>query len=388
MRAFPLAWRGLVFTVVLAIASTTSANADKPSVGELQVRLVEVRQHLNSLYAQSAVASERLNGATYELQQSRAALARHRADLATAKRKLTAQRAAVAELTVEQLQSGSSALSLLTMFDSNGPAELLERASAYSSTSEAMAARMDALAARQVVYDAAAREAEAAIAAQRKAEATRKAAQAAIDDAIARARAAVSATTKERKALLRQLAAAQGSTVREVTHKQDGIDRHLDEAGPDLPTSPPPAGPRPTTPRPTTPAPTTPPPADPPPASSSKVETAIAFAKAQLGEPYEWGAAGPSSWDCSGLTMRAWQAAGVSLPHYAGSQYALTRKVAVSDIRRGDLLYWSDGGASSIYHVALYLGGGQMIQAPRPGRDVEIVPLSYWIRPDLASRPG
>ena len=130
------------------------------------------------------------------------------------------------------------------------------------------------------------------------------------------------------------------------------------------------------------------PPADPPPASGSKVETAIAYARAQLGEPYAWGGAGPSKWDCSGLTMRAWQAAGVDLPHHAGSQYSRTRRVSVDRIKRGDLLYWSNGGAGSIYHVALYLGGGQMIQAPRPGRGVEIVSLSYWIQPDLASRPG
>jgi cell wall-associated NlpC family hydrolase len=86
--------------------------------------------------------------------------------------------------------------------------------------------------------------------------------------------------------------------------------------------------------------------------------------------------------------MRAWQAAGVNLPHYAGAQYAQTKPVPISKIQRGDLLYWSNGGPDSIYHEALYLGGGQMIQAPRPGRSVEIVSLSYWIKPDLASRAG
>ncbi len=103
-----------------------------------------------------------------------------------------------------------------------------------------------------------------------------------------------------------------------------------------------------------------PPPANPPPPSSSKVEKAIAFAKAQLGEPYKWGGAGPGSWDCSGLTMRAWQAAGINLPHYAGAQYANTKAVPISKIVRGrPALSGAMVGRSSIYHEALYLGGGQ-----------------------------
>lgn len=393
MRAFPLAWRGLAIAVVLAVASSTSARADDPTVSELQVRLVQSRQHLNDLYARSAAASERLNGAKYELRQAEAELARHQAEQATAKKHLAVQQEAVAELTVAQLQSGSSVSSWVKMFQSNGPRELLEQASAYETTNEAMAARIDALTARKVVYDAAARDSAVAAKARRLAAGEQKAAQAAIDESIAQAEAAEADALAERQTLLRQLAAAQDTTVQAVASKQDQIDQRLDESGPGVPPTtdprPDPTDPRPTDPKPTTPTPTTtPPPVDPPPASGSKVEKAIAYAEDQLGEPYKWGGAGPKSWDCSGLTMRAWQAAGVNLPHYAGSQYAQTKKVAVSKIRRGDLLYWSNGGPGSIYHVAMYLGGGKMIQAPRPGRDVEIVPLSYWIQPDLASRPG
>jgi cell wall-associated NlpC family hydrolase len=395
MRAFPLARRGLVIGVVLALASTTSAHADDPSVAKLQVRLVESRQHLNSLYAQSAAASERLNGATYELAQAKRALSQQRHQLAGARKKLDVQKEVVADLTVEQLMSGSATARVTTMLDGDGTQDLLDRASAYESTDEAMGARIAELNARQVVYRSAARRSEAAVAALGKAAAEQRSARAAIDDAISRAESAATSIRKERQSLLRQLADAKGVSVADVTRRQDRIDERLDQAGPDLPATdtpdqpaPNPTAPRPTTPKPTTPKPTTPPPADPPPASGSKVEAAISFAKAQLGEPYVWGGAGPAKWDCSGLTMRAWQAAGVNLPHYAGSQYSLTKKVPVGSIKRGDLLYWSNGGPGSIYHVAMYLGGGQMIQAPRPGRGVEIVSLSYWIKPDLASRPG
>jgi cell wall-associated NlpC family hydrolase len=122
-------------------------------------------------------------------------------------------------------------------------------------------------------------------------------------------------------------------------------------------------------------------------APSSGVEAAVDFALAQVGDPYVWGAAGPDAWDCSGLTMGAWDAGGVALPHYSVAQYDTVSPVPLSGIRRGDLLFWSDGGPSSIYHVALYLGDGMMIHAPRTGRDVEVVSMYYWITPDLAGRP-
>jgi cell wall-associated NlpC family hydrolase len=123
------------------------------------------------------------------------------------------------------------------------------------------------------------------------------------------------------------------------------------------------------------------------PASSRGVEAAVRFALAQVGEPYVWAAAGPRSWDCSGLTMAAWAAGGKTLPHYSVAQYETTTPVSLANLRRGDLLFWSDGGPSSIFHVALYLGDGMMVHAPRTGRNVEVVSMYYWITPDLVGRP-
>jgi peptidoglycan DL-endopeptidase CwlO len=112
----------------------------------------------------------------------------------------------------------------------------------------------------------------------------------------------------------------------------------------------------------------------------------MAFAKAQVGEPYVWAAAGPDAWDCSGLTMAAWAAGGVSLPHYSVGQYEASTPISASDLRPGDLLFWSTtGSASGIHHVALYLGGGMMVHAPRTGRDVTVEPMSYY-PPNLFGR--
>lgn len=92
----------------------------------------------------------------------------------------------------------------------------------------------------------------------------------------------------------------------------------------------------------------------------------LAYARAQLGKPYLWGGAGPKAFDCSGLTMMAWRQAGVSLSHYTGAQWRETARVPLSQLRPGDLVFYGSSGESS-YHVALYVGGSQVIHAPHTG---------------------
>jgi cell wall-associated NlpC family hydrolase len=119
------------------------------------------------------------------------------------------------------------------------------------------------------------------------------------------------------------------------------------------------------------------------PTVSGGAGAAIAEAKRHLGAPYEWGAAGPNSFDCSGLTMVAWRAGGVNLPHYSGAQYSSTTHIPMSAIQPGDLIFYEDPGQ----HVALYIGGGQIIHAPHPGGVVEYASLYYWNTAMMASRP-
>ena len=114
---------------------------------------------------------------------------------------------------------------------------------------------------------------------------------------------------------------------------------------------------------PTTAAPKPVAPTGPPPPVSGGASTAVSTAKAQLGKPYEYGAAGPDSFDCSGLTMYAWRAGGVSLPHSAAMQYDAIPHVAVTQLQPGDLVFFG----SPIYHEGIYVGGGQMLEAPHTG---------------------
>jgi cell wall-associated NlpC family hydrolase len=112
--------------------------------------------------------------------------------------------------------------------------------------------------------------------------------------------------------------------------------------------------------------------------STAGAQAAIDFARAQIGKPYQWAADGPDSFDCSGLTMRAWQQGGVGLPHFAAAQYGQSEKIALGDLRPGDLVFFGSDKADyqSIYHVGLYIGGGDMIEAPFTGENVRI--SSIW----------
>ncbi|MFD7997083.1 C40 family peptidase [Streptomyces mexicanus] len=110
---------------------------------------------------------------------------------------------------------------------------------------------------------------------------------------------------------------------------------------------------------------------------------AIEYATEQLGKPYVWGAEGPDSFDCSGLTSQAWLHAGVAIPRTSEEQWARLKHVPVSRMRPGDLIiYFSDAS-----HVAIYIGDGKIIQAPRPGRWVYVSPAGSMeilgvVRPD------
>jgi cell wall-associated NlpC family hydrolase len=118
----------------------------------------------------------------------------------------------------------------------------------------------------------------------------------------------------------------------------------------------------------TAPSASNPSPAPPPKAVSGNVAAVIRYAYAQLGKPYQWGATGPGSFDCSGLTMMAWAQAGVSLPHSSGAQSGIGRRVTQSELQPGDLIF----RYSPISHVSLYVGNGQQISATHTGSTVKL----------------
>ena len=123
------------------------------------------------------------------------------------------------------------------------------------------------------------------------------------------------------------------------------------------------------------------------PPASGKGAIAVAEARKQLGKPYVWGGSGPDSFDCSGLTAWAWKAAGVRLSHSAYTQYFETTRVPIDAVQPGDLLFFGKNGVESIHHNAIYIGGGDMIEASQSGVPVRI---RGWRSIDIvgAGRPG
>jgi len=132
----------------------------------------------------------------------------------------------------------------------------------------------------------------------------------------------------------------------------------------------------------TQPAPTDPPPANV--AVSGRAGTAVSTARAQVGKPYVWGATGPGSFDCSGLTGFAWRSAGVTLPRTSRQQYAAGAKVSRSALQPGDLVYFG----SPIYHVAIYIGNNMMVSAPQPGDVVKYQSVDAFSDYTGATRPS
>lgn len=132
----------------------------------------------------------------------------------------------------------------------------------------------------------------------------------------------------------------------------------------------------------------------PPKPNTAAARAAIAYARAQLGEPYEFGAMGQGSWDCSGLTKASYASVGVHIgAHGATDQFntlaAAARLVPLAELEIGDLLWYSANGAIAAdkYHTAMYVGDGEMIEAARPGTFVRIVPLRYGDLVPYAGRP-
>jgi len=363
-------------------------------VASLQAQLAVANDRVEAAAQKAEIAAEAYNGAMFVLQQAKADTAKAKADAAQAAQNVEAQRAGIAALVTQSYQDGSSLAGVTAFLGADDIDSVMNRVGAVNSAAESMQARYDQFTAMNALARVAQAKAEKAVKAQTKL--AKKAA--ALRDVAAKAantaQAEAAQLGAQRTELVHKLAAAQKISVRLASQRQRHLEQvaetraaaaaaakakhdaeqeaknsssHEDEnlpqeGGWELPGLSSPNG------------------------TATGAAKAIDFAKKQLGDPYVWAAAGPDTWDCSGLTMMAWKAGGVALPHYSAAQYQLTMHIGVGDLRPGDLVFWGSS-PNTIHHVAMYIGNGKIIQAPRTGSYVEISGMYDWIPPNFFGRP-
>jgi cell wall-associated NlpC family hydrolase len=306
-----------VATGLAAYGGAAAGAAPKPTVSQVQAQV-------NALQAKIDQIGQQYDQATGQLSAGRGRLAAVRRQAAGEQGRFDAARADLARVAVGSYENSaqSSAAGLLT---SDDPAVILGRASLMqqlASTRQAQAARLLASAQHLASVQLQLQHAEDGIAALR----TQLAAQ---------------------KTNLGKLLAARQATLDSLTTAQQG---QVGAGGVGA------GG--------TTTAVYTGP-------TGTQAEKAVAFAYAQLGKPYVWGASGPGSYDCSGLVQAAWASAGVSIPRVTYSQWAGLPHISESALQPGDLLYYDGQG-----HVSMYVGDGYIIDAPRTGLTVQKIPMN------------
>jgi cell wall-associated NlpC family hydrolase len=359
------------------VLGTPSAAADGGSgpAAAVKAQIGSATHQLHALDAKVEAASERYNAAREKLaaaQQAATAaqrgLARSQATVQTLQKRVTAFAVAA--------YRGGSISPLLDLTDTGSAEQMLRQMSSMQAVSESQAAVLARVSAARRTEEQAQATSTAALAAQSRAVKAMQADRTQILAAAhqeqlilgrlqAREQAIIRAARLRRARIAAQRRAA-AIAARQLAERRAA--RRLRAAPP---TPPPPSAP---------PAPV---------AGSGGAKTAVAWAYKELGKPYVWAAAGPNSFDCSGLTQYVWGKAGVYLGHFTGDQWNEGTHVTQSQLEPGDLVFfaYNTHSPSTIHHVGIYVGGGNMIDAPFTGADVRVEPYD---RSDYigAVRPG
>lgn len=382
------------------------------SVAAVRTDLVLANQRLEAFAVEAAQAAEAYNAARWKLSQAQAEVKAADARAARATKALAKQEQAYGDMVATSYEASPQLQTIEAVMGEDGLDGLVETTTTTYQVATSMDEIRDAYDAAAEVADLATEDAQQA---RDAAEDLNKQAEAAHDEAQARAEAAAAETervTRAKDRLIAELAQLENISVTLAARRQSDLEAaaqaraaaaaqaaaEQEAREQEARNTPPPADPTPAPnpapnpepqPDPTPdPDPAPQPDPTPPPPSTSGAQRAIAFARAQIGEPYVWAADGPDSWDCSGLTMRAWQAGGKYLPHYSVGQYSTATPIRSSALQPGDLVFWgSSSDPSSIHHVALYVGNGRIVHAPRTGRPVTEESMYYWVPPNFFARP-
>jgi cell wall-associated NlpC family hydrolase len=373
-------------------AAKQSESAKKAEIAKLEGLVGELQAQAAALEKVAMQKAEDALLAQNELQAAEAKTTRLSDQLADATQRAESSAKLAASLVARLARTGGSDAMNSLVFSSEADADsLLSRLGTMSKLSESSAALVEQAVFDQKAVSSLTAEAKLAENERRaRAEAAQQA-QSDAEQAAADVETQVAAQQANQSVLYAQLASLKGTTAELERAYAEGVAAQQPQ---------PPAGGTPGggsnggTPG-GTPGGGTSDPAPPPTPVTSAVDGAIAYAKAQLGERYQLGGMGPDAWDCSGLTKASYASVGVYIGiHSSTDQYnymaAQGRLVPFSQALPGDLIFYSDGGSATIarkYHVAIYLGGGMMIEAPNPSAPVRIVSARAYDRVPYVGRP-
>ncbi|MFD3455781.1 NlpC/P60 family protein [Streptomyces sp. NPDC058691] len=330
-------------------ASAAPASPDKPSI-------TEVKAKVDALYHQAEAATERYNGAKEQTDKQRSHADELLDQVARKTQTLNDARRTIGEYATAQYRGGGLD-GTTTFLLTSDPQQFLDQAHLMDRLSDRQEHAMEAFRTQQA--ETTQKRTEAVQSLQKLTEAQTRLAteKKAVKEKLADAQKLLNTLTAQEKA---RLAALEKKREEEAAAKARAIaakeEAARNAAGGTSSSSDTSGGS-------TTAAPGT---------YAAKAEKAIAFARAQIGKPYVYGATGPNSFDCSGLTQGAWAAAGVSIPRTTYDQVDFGSRVTADQLQPGDLVFFY----SDVTHVGLYIGGGQMIHAPHTGTVVKIAPIT------------
>jgi cell wall-associated NlpC family hydrolase len=337
-RNSPLGGQAARTAATLALASAATATVFEGS-GHAEPRLTpaQVKAKVDRLYQEAEVATEKYNGAKEKADGARRALDRLRDEAARRTDRLNTARDGLGSTAAAQYRSGGLDPAVQLALTSD-PDQYLARAALVEKAGERQATAITSVRRELAGIKQLRTESTERLTQLRGHEADLRRQKTAVQGKLAEARVLLARLTAEERARY-QAAAGSGRSGTDGSGAARA-DRTTGARGPVM-------------------------------APNSRAAQAISFARDQIGKPYVWGATGPSAYDCSGLTQAAWRSAGVSLPRTTYTQINAGQRVSRSELAPGDLVFFYSG----ISHVGLYIGGGQMIHAPRPGAPIRVAPI-------------
>ena len=338
MATRPSLSRALAIAVAAILSITTIALSPGTGAADPDLTIDEVQARVDALYEEAEIATERAHEITLEVQDAQRRLAALREQIKKQEREFAGLREVLADVAADMYASGGIDASMQMMLSAS-PEEFLSQAQSLDQVMRSQDADLRRAETASLLLEQNKLRADQELERLRDLQAEAQKQKTAANDKLAEAQELLSrlkAEERQRLARIEQRQAAASTPSRSTS--TTSVPSYSDGSG--------------------------------------RGASAAAYARAQVGKPYVFGAAGPSAFDCSGLTMAAWAQAGVGLPHAASQQYAMTARVDSGSLVPGDLVFFY----STLHHVGIYVGGGMFVHAANPGDGVVMESLfsGYW----------